>query len=223
MAKAILVLGEPGSGKSASIRNLDPSKTVILSPNNKDLPFKGGSAKYNTENQNFFKVPNFESVQKMIEGVNTQMKHVNYLIADDVTHYFSERVMRDAKIKSYDKWTDMAVDAFNALIKNQNNLRDDLWLVIIAHTMTSADVQGNQIITMQSPGKLLENSIKIPSYFTYVLHTDPVMGADGKIQYRFLTNTDGVRIAKSPEGCLDLYEDNDYAKIISKIEDYQKI
>lgn len=69
--------------------------------------------------------------------------------------------------------------------------------------------------------KLLDNSIKIPSYFTYVLHTDPVMEANGKMQYRFLTNTDGVRIAKSPEGCLDLYEDNDYAKIISKIEEYQ--
>lgn len=130
--------------------------------------------------------------------------------------------MRDAKIKSYDKWTDMGVDAFNALVKIQNNVRDDLWIIVIAHTMTSTDVQGNQIITLQTPGKLLENSIKIPSYFTYVLHTDPIMGADGKMEYRFLTNTDGVRIAKSPEGCLDLYEDNDYAKIINKIETYQK-
>lgn len=83
MAKAILVLGEPGSGKSVGIRNLDPSKTVILSPNNKDLPFKGGSAKYNTENQNFFNVPNFESVQKMVEGVNAKMKHVNCLVIED--------------------------------------------------------------------------------------------------------------------------------------------
>jgi len=130
--------------------------------------------------------------------------------------------MRDAKLKSYDKWTDLAVDTYNALIKVSNNLREDLWLIVIGHTTTSTDVQGNQIITLQSPGKLLENSIKVPSYFTYVLHTDPVMGADGKMEYRFLTNTDGVRIAKSPEGCLDLYEDNDYAKIINKIETYQK-
>jgi hypothetical protein len=131
--------------------------------------------------------------------------------------------MRDAKIKGYDKWMDLAIDTFNSLVKAEESLREDLWLIVIGHTNLTKDIQGNKVISLQTAGQMLENNIKIPSYFTYILHTDPILVADNKIEYRFLTNTDGVRIAKSPEGCLDLYEDNDYAKIISKIEDYQKI
>lgn len=220
MGKSLLILGEPGSGKSRAMINLNSETTVIVSPNNKDLPFKGGATKYVVD-KNYFKVTSFEGIQKVIEGVNAKMPKIQCIVIEDLTHFFSERVMRDAKIKSYDKWTDLAVDAFNALVKSTNNLREDLWIIVIAHTTTSSDVQGNQIITLQTPGKLLENAVKIPSYFTYVLHTDPIMGADNKMTYRFLTNTDGVRIAKSPEGCLNLYEENDYAVIIDKINKYQ--
>ena len=74
---------------------------------------------------------------------------------------------------------------------------------------------------MQTPGSLLDRQIKIPSYFTYVLHTD-VTEENGVMKYRFLTNNDGVRIAKSPEGCLEKFEPNDYKAIIDKIELYQK-
>lgn len=221
MGKAILVIGEPGTGKTRGIINLPPDKTVIVSPNNKDLPFKGGSTMYSKEKNNYFRTVTFDGIKAVIEGVDKKMPNVKYIIIEDLTHYLSERVMQDAKIKSYDKWTDLGVDVFNALIRATSNVREDLWIIVIAHTMTSTDVQGNQIITIQTAGKLLDNVIKIPSYFTYVLHTDPVLGADHKMQYRFLTNTDGVRIAKSPEGCLDLHEENDYAQIINKIETYQ--
>jgi len=37
MARFILIEGNPGSGKSRSLVNLDPKTTVILSPNTKDL------------------------------------------------------------------------------------------------------------------------------------------------------------------------------------------
>lgn len=221
MGKLILTLGEPGSGKSRAILNLDPAKTVVVQPNNKDLPFRGGAVKYSAEKKNLIKINNFENIKKVVEAVNKQMPQIQYLIVEDLTHYFSERVIRDAKIKGFEKWTDLAVDVFNSLIKIEGELRQDLWVIVIAHTTASTDIQGNQIITLQTPGKLLENIIKIPSYFTYVLHADPVVGENNKVEYRFLTNTDGVRIAKSPEGCLDLYEENDYAKIIAKIEQYQ--
>jgi hypothetical protein len=83
MAKAILVVGESGTGKSRALLNLDPATTVILSPNRKDLPFKGGASMYNTEKQNFFKVPNFESLKKMLEGVSAKMPHVKCIIIED--------------------------------------------------------------------------------------------------------------------------------------------
>lgn len=74
---------------------------------------------------------------------------------------------------------------------------------------------------MLTPGKLLDNVVKIPSYFTYILHSI-VYEDSGDIHYKFLTNRDGSgKEAKSPEGCLNLLEDNDIAEIIKKIEAYQ--
>ncbi len=99
-------------------------------------------------------------------------------------------------------------------------MRDDLNVIVIGHTERNTDVNGNSVITLQTVGKLLDNQIKIPSYFTYVLHTD-VKEVNGKMEYSLLTNSDGLRLAKSPEGCLDKFEPNDYKLILDKIAKYQ--
>ena len=161
MSKSLLVIGEPGTGKSRAMLNLDPESTAVISPNNKELPFRGSASRFNKEKQNYFKVTSFEGVKRVIEGINAKMPNVKCIVIEDITHYFSERVMRDAKIKSYDKWTDLAVDTFNALIKVESDLRDDLWLIVIGHTTTSTDVQGNQIITLQTPGEWLARTYLI--------------------------------------------------------------
>ena len=41
MANAIILLGKSGTGKSSSIKGLDPKSTVILNVLGKKLPFKG--------------------------------------------------------------------------------------------------------------------------------------------------------------------------------------
>lgn len=221
MGRLILSLGEPGTGKSRAIINLDPETTVLIKPNKKDLPFKGGASKYNVEKKNVVTTKTFVDIQKVLSKINTEGKHIKTVVIEDLTHYFSHSIMSNAKISGFQKWTDLAVDVFNALIKIEESLRDDLYIIVIGHTERSTDSMGNAIVTLQTPGKLLENQIKIPSYFTYVLHTDVHEKPDGTMEYRFLTNSDGTRLAKSPEGCLDKFEPNDYKLIINKIESYQ--
>jgi hypothetical protein len=88
---------------------------------------------------------------------------------------------------------------------------------VIAHTKTDKDGQS----VLHTPGKLLEDAIKIPSYFTYVLHSNVEEGEDGLPRYYFLTNRIGDgKEAKSPEECLETKEENDYKAIIDKIEAY---
>ena len=41
MARYVLIMGDSGSGKSASLRNFTPEEIGIFSVTNKDLPFKG--------------------------------------------------------------------------------------------------------------------------------------------------------------------------------------
>lgn len=220
MGKLILVIGEPGTGKSRAIIGLDPSRTILVTPNKKDLPFRGASSAYNEKNNNRFVVKEFIQLRDILVGVNGGSK-ITTIVVEDLTHFISHKIMEDAKKKGYEKWMDLAMEVFGSLIDIEDSLRDDLYVIVTAHTTTSSDVQGNQIITLQTAGKLLENNIKIPSYFTYILHTNVNM-ENNKPSYTFLTNTDGVRLAKSPEDCLSLYEPNDYKLIIDKIESYQK-
>ena len=46
MANLIAIVGQSGTGKSSSIRNLDPTETFIINIASKPLPFKGWRIKY---------------------------------------------------------------------------------------------------------------------------------------------------------------------------------
>lgn len=70
---------------------------------------------------------------------------------------------------------------------------------------------------------MLDNFITIEGLFTYVLFTDIVKSTDGddRIEYKFITQSDGTNTAKTPMGCFeDLYIDNDLQYVIEKIEEY---
>ncbi len=220
MGKIILTIGNPGTGKSRAIKNLDPATTVILSPNSKDLPFPGSRKFYNLENKNLFNINNFNSLGILLRKINKGTKFKT-VVVEDITHLFSKRVMKDAGIKGFDKWNELAADAFNGLLAYESELREDLYVILVGHTDHSINADGEEEIKLLTPGKLLENKVKIQSYVTYILHSH-VINEDGVIKYRFLTNLDGSgKEAKSPEGCLELLEENDYKAIIDKIEAYQ--
>lgn len=222
MSTMILVVGEPGSGKSTAIENLNPDSTVIIKPNNKPLPFKGSVGKYNVEKKNVVICKEFKELETLLTSINKSTTgKVKTVIIEDLTHYFSNRVMKDAKVTGFQKWTDMASEFFNALIKLESDLREDLNIIVIGHVDRVSDAAGNATIGLQTPGRLLDNVIKIPSYFTYVLHAE-VSESNGKMEYRFLTNTDGIKLAKSPRGCFEKYIPNDYQLVIETINKYQK-
>lgn len=220
MARYILIEGNPGTGKSTSLKGLDPETTVMLQPNTKDLPFKGARKMYSKDKKNMFFVKNLPHLREYIQKINAGSK-IKTIVVEDFTHLLGQRVLEDTNIGGFSKWNKLAVDAFESVVGIERDLRDDLYVLLIAHTTTVMNSEGESETFMLTPGKLLDNLIKIPSYFTYVFHSI-VYENSGKIHYKFLTNRDGTgREAKSPEGCLELLEDNDMAKIISKIDDYQ--
>ena len=45
MATAVLIMGESGSGKSASLRNFAPNEISVFNVTSKPLPFKQGKTK----------------------------------------------------------------------------------------------------------------------------------------------------------------------------------
>ena len=55
MSKVICIAGESGSGKTTSMRNLDPKTTLYIDCDKKGLSWKGWKKQYNTENKNYIK------------------------------------------------------------------------------------------------------------------------------------------------------------------------
>lgn len=219
MGRIILVVGEPGTGKSRAAKNLDPKTTIIIKPNSKELPWRGAAKDY-VEGKNVFLKKTFAGAAEIIRAANVDKSPIKTVILEDLTHYFSKRVMDEAKTAGFGKWLDLAVEVFKNLIELEAILKPDLNLIIVAHSAIQAEADGTAFIGLQTPGKLLDNNIKIPSYFLYVLHTFVTMEGD-KAKYQFLTNRDGMRLAKSPEECLPLYMDNDYKEVIDRINAYQ--
>lgn len=221
MGKLILVEGQPGTGKSRAILNLDPKSTLVIKPNNKDLPFQGSRSKYKI-GDNMVVTSEIRDINPLLQKAN-EGERFKTVIIEDFTHYLSKRVMKDAPEKGYEKWTRLAIDVFDSFLEIESRLRADLYIIVIAHSQMSKDENDVKEFALQTPGKILDNQIKIPSYFTYVLHSDVEEDENGSVRYYFLTNRDGTkREAKSPEGCLELREENDYKAIIEKIEKYQK-
>ena len=54
MSKLICIMGESGSGKTTSMRNLDPKTTLYIDCDKKGLSWKGWKKQYNKENQNSY-------------------------------------------------------------------------------------------------------------------------------------------------------------------------
>jgi hypothetical protein len=216
---AILVVAEPGCGKSVAVENLDPATTVIIKPNAKQLPFPGAAVKY-VQNKNSFILKTFKGVGDTIDQVN-KAANIKTIVLEDFTHYMSKDVMDRAADKGYDKWTELAVKIFNNIIEKAiNGLRPDLDFVFIAHASAVGDASGNMEIGMQTVGKLLDNAIKIPSYFTYIFH-GLINYEQDEPRYWFQTNRDNVRLAKSPKGCFPMFIPNDYKAIFDRIHAYE--
>ena len=224
MARAILVEGMSGTGKSTAWRNIPSTEAIILTPNGKRLPFQGATAKYTpfdptTGKGNVITTPNLVDISVYLKNISAGAPHIKYVLIDDFTHYFNARIMSKAFIadNGFAKWNKFGADVFGAFLEILPLLREDLTVVVNHHT--SRNDEGRH--TFKSSGKLLENTIDPVSYFTYVFHTQ-VLRKDTTVDYMFITNDDGIHEAKTPMGCFeDLYIDNDMYAALQQIEKYE--
>ena len=234
MAELVLYMGKSGTGKTTSLRDLPPSETIILTPNGKSLPFPNGS-QY-VRGKNLFVNNNLKDgsdkaqnplekldVADFLEQVSKNTK-AKYLVIEDFTHFFSARIFSENFLSqnsgnaAFQRWNQFGADVFQSLFETSQNLRDDLYIIILHHT----DVKEDGTIGFKSPGKLLDNSIDVPSYFTYVLHAI-VQDGDNGTRYLVQTNKTAVLQAKTPYGCFTEPQiPNNMLNIIQRIDDFRK-
>lgn len=230
MAELIAIVGDSGSGKSTSIRNLDPEKTFIISTTGKRPGVKGAKKRYpdfkiNRETKemtgNFYTSSNIDSIKKMMQIVNTKMPEVSVLVIDDFQYLQAFEAMARVDEKGYGKFTDMAKHAYEAL-KTGMDMREDLFIVIMTHSENTGD-NLNPYYKIKTQGKMLDSVITLEGLFTYVLFTKVLKDDGENIEYKFVTNSDGTCTAKTPMGLFeDQLIDNDLDMVVRRIQEYNE-
>lgn len=204
MANIVLVIGDSGTGKSASLRNFKPDEVLVINCAGKPLPFK-----------NHFQqvTPTFEKLTKDVQkALATTEKKV--VVVDDAQYIMSFQYMRRIKENGWDKWNDIQGDFFN-IIQDAKNLPKDVVVYFLSHLQRD-DAGHEKVKTM---GKMLDEKITIEGLFTIVLKTAVTDG-----NYYFLTQNSGLDTVKSPIGMFDTYAiDNDLKYVDTKIRNYYEI
>lgn len=211
MSTTTLILGPSGSGKSTSLRNLDCESTYIFGILDKPLPFRGYRKKYSSEKKNYHVSDDYRTLLSYIKAINERRPDITTLVIDDFQYLLAHEFMNRVSERGYDKYSELALHAWS-VIKALTETRDDLHCFVLTHS----DVDQNGNMKIKTIGKLLEDKIALEGMFTCCLFS---MVVDG--EYKFLTNSDGIHLSKSPLGLFDtLYIDNDLQYVKEKMNDY---
>lgn len=225
----LAIVGESASGKTTSLRNLNPTETFIISTTAKPLSFKGWRKKYRLLTQdketkeflgNYYISSDYSKIIKTLDIINKRMPHIKQVIIDDFQYMLAFEFVDRAAEKGYDKFNELA-QHFIEIIRYNEQMRPDCFMIFCLHSETNDDVL-NPRTGIKTLGKLLKEKVTVEGLFTYILFTDVNINVETGIpEYRFLTNTDGNRIAKTSIGMFEeKYIDNDLAKIIPIINAY---
>lgn len=191
MAILVMILGDTGSGKTRSIKNMDQEKTLIIQVTDKPLPFKETGWKKVLST-------NFSDVAKMLNAAVA--KKLEAVIVDDFQYLLAGEFMRRGGENGYQKFTDIAVNTYNLLSMIQA-MPKSMVVYLTWHSETTI-VGEEHLERAKTIGKMLNEKITVEGLFTIILkaYRDKL---DGK--YYFATQTNGNDVCKSPE---DLFESN---------------
>lgn len=204
MGQKVLILGESGTGKSASLRNFDADEILVINSAGKPLPFK-----------NRFECvrPSYDNLTRdVLRAMDSTKKKV--IIIDDAQYIMSFQYMRRLKEKGWEKWDDIQGDFFN-IIKHVDDLPSDVIVYFLSHIQRDE----NGLEKMKTMGKMLDEKITLEGLFTTVLGSSVQDG-----QYFFITQNNGRNTIKSPIGMFPSYAiENDLKYVDTKIRNYYEI
>lgn len=215
MSKCIGLMGESGSGKTTSMRNLDPKTTFYIDCDKKGLSWKGWKKAYSTDKKNYYKTDLIGTVATLLDKINTQdnMKHIKVVVVDTLNALMVADEVRRMKEKGFDKWQDLAQCIWQ-LIDQAMELRDDLTIIFVCHSQTQKEDDGYTFTRIKTSGKKLDK-LCIETKLTTVLHAVCEGG-----EYKFKVHSDNST-AKTPMGAFEDDEiENDITKVLEALKEY---
>ena len=198
MAVKVLIIGESGSGKSASLRNFGENEVAIFNVSEKPLPFKK-------------KLPMLKTSDMKVIAQAIKQNDKNCYVVDDaglaMTFFLFGRVSETG----YSKFTEVAKNFYD-MVQAVDKCSDDTIVYFMMHTERSDD---GAKVKAKTAGKMIDSQLTLESLFTIVLNCV----TDGK-SHKFITQSDGVTTAKSPMDMFPLEMDNDLKAVDTAIREY---
>lgn len=212
MSIATLILGESGTGKSTSLRNMNAAETLLIQAVRKPLPFRSADWKpfdKEAKTGNIFVTDDSRTICSLMQKTKRQI-----VVIDDFQYILANEYMRRSDEKGFDKFSDIGRHAWDVLTV-ASGLADQSRVYILAHTQ--ADEFGR--VRVKTIGKLLDEKITVEGMFSIVLRTQV---RDG--EYLFSTRNSGQDTVKSPIGMFDSdLIPNDLAAVDEAICDYYQL
>lgn len=198
MAVIVMVMGQSGTGKSASLRNFEPGQVGIINVSGKPLPFKARLPMLTTND--------YPTVWAQLRKASTPS-----IVIDDATYLMTDEFMRTAKTQGYQKFTDMAKNFYDT-VELARSLPDDKVVYFFGHSVT--DDTGRE--HFKTVGRLLDEKVTLEGKFAIVLKTVVTDGV-----YQFQTQNNGMDTVKAPIGMFDApLIPNDLAAVDRTIREY---
>lgn len=199
MGVPVLILGESGSGKSASLRNFEPEEVSVFNVAGKPMPFRK-------------KLPTKATADYGAIMAGIQQSQKKTFVIDDSQYLMCFESFARAKDAGYGKYTDFALHFYNLVQFVIQGTAPDVIVYFLHHTETDANTGKVKAKTM---GKMLDNQLTLEGLFAIVLQCV----TDGK-KHSFITQSDGYTTAKSPMEMFPMEIDNDLKQVNQAIREY---
>jgi hypothetical protein len=226
MADVSLILGESGSGKSRSTKNLPAKNTFIVNVvgQQKRLPFKGSGKLYKefdmeTGEGNLLTTRDWEKIAKVLKYVSNKRKDIRFIVLDDNQYLSLFTYTSRINEKDWAKFNTITVNTVD-MVDLLGSLRSNIMVFILQHIENGASVEGKELIQAKTMGKFIKEKVTYEGLFTTVLLCDKEDKGNGEIEHFFWTRR-GNSTVKTPEG---MFEDqkipNDLWLVAKSIHEY---
>lgn len=190
MGLPVLVMGESGSGKTASLRNFKSDEVFIINIAGKELSFKNINGLKRIDTSDYDKVKAI-----LLKAANSSENKIKSFVLDDTQYLMAFESFARAKETGFTKNIDLAVH-FKDLIQFVINSLPRDFIVYFMHHVERTD-DGH--IKAKTLGKMLDSQLTVEGLFTNVIMTKVTNG-----KYEFLVHDrDGVSTVKTPIGMFE--------------------
>lgn len=203
MGIPVLIMGESGSGKSASLRNFEPDEIGVLNVAGKPLPFRK-------------RLMTIDNADYQVIANELSRGGLRRYVIDDSQYLIAFEFFVHAGEKGYDKFTTMALNFYNLIQMVKMYTPPDCIVYFLHHVEVSYDSGGNKRLKAKTIGKMLDEKLTVEGLFSIVL----LCQSDNTNRHYFVTQSCGNSTAKSPMDMFPLEIDNDLKMVDKTIREY---